>query len=56
MFSVVYCQNDLFQQEYFEPKRAFKCNELKGLVNFSRDNWTDFDPVDTWFKGISTIH
>ena len=26
-------------QEYFEPKRAFKSNDLKALYNFRRDNW-----------------
>jgi hypothetical protein len=35
------------QQEYFEPKSPFKSNDLKGLVNFCRDGWTNFQPVDT---------
>jgi hypothetical protein len=27
------------QQENFEPKRAFKSNDLKALENFSRVDW-----------------
>lgn len=34
-----------FQQEHFEPKSPFKYNDLKGLVNVCRDNWTDVEPV-----------
>jgi hypothetical protein len=41
---------NLFQQEYFEPKRAFKSNDLKALVNFSRVSGTNFEPADTGFK------
>jgi hypothetical protein len=29
------------EQEHFEPKSPFKSNDLKGLVNLSRVNWTN---------------
>ena len=45
------------QQEYFEPKSAFKSNYLKGLVNLSRDNWiltsinSDYNKSPEFIKG-----
>jgi hypothetical protein len=49
------CFENPFQQEYFEPKKAFKSNDLKALVNISRAGWTIVELVFGRFGEIQRL-